>query len=111
LFWASSENKSFLTANLEAGGTYVVVVDVLMGIGIARVGLTPINSQDKLLERCKKLINKKEPVYTSPEEIESRNTQLADFIERKLKQYHEDWKHTKNFKHLSADMSIPQDLF
>jgi hypothetical protein len=111
LFWASSENKAFLTASLEPGATYVVIVDVLMGIGIARVGLRPINSQDKLLEKAKKLINKKEPVFTSPEEIESRNKRLAEFIEKKLKQYHEDWKNTKNFKHLSADMAIPPSVF
>jgi hypothetical protein len=111
LFWASSENKAFLTSQLEAGSTYIVIVDVMMGIGIARVGLTPIDGQDKLLEKAKKLINKKEPVYTSPEEIESRNLRLADFIEKKLKQYNEDWKNTKDFKHLSPEMAIPQNLF
>jgi hypothetical protein len=111
LFWASSENKAFLTAAIEAGETYIVIVDVNMGIGIARVGLTPIDAQDKLLERAKKLINKKKPVFFSDDEIASENTRLADFMEKKLKQYHEDWKDKKNFKHLSSEMAIPSALF
>src|SRR5687767_722191 len=48
LFWASSENKEFLTAEVKAGETYIVIVDVEMGIGIARVGLTPIDAQHKV---------------------------------------------------------------
>jgi len=36
LLWASSENKEFMTAELEAGGTYMIMVDVIMGFGSAR---------------------------------------------------------------------------
>ncbi len=107
LFWASSENKEFLTAEVKAGETYVVLVDVLMGIGIARVGLTPIDSHHKDFERAKKLIEKKSPVVNTADEVESKNARLAEFIEKKLKQYNEDWKNTKDFKHLSPEMAIP----
>lgn len=31
LLWASSENKEFVTSELMPGGTYIVVVDVIMG--------------------------------------------------------------------------------
>lgn len=81
LFWASSENKEFLTAEVEANQVYVVIVDVTMGIGIARVGLTPIGNDSELLARARKLIDKKAPVVTPPSTIISKNAKLANFIE------------------------------
>lgn len=112
LFWASSENKEFLTADLKAGGTYVVIVDVEMGIGIARVGFTPISPADtKLFQRAKKLIDKKAPVAVSQAEIDRENERLADFITEKLQRYNDDWKQTKDFKHLPAEMTIGSEFF
>ena len=61
LFWASSENHDFMTAELKEGDTYVVVVNVEMGFAIARVGLTPIMPTDKAFERTKKVVDKKAP--------------------------------------------------
>ncbi|MBC8320716.1 MAG: hypothetical protein H8E34_08340 [Bacteroidetes bacterium] len=110
LFWASTENKEFVTADLKAGGTYIVIVDVIMGAWKARVGLTPISVNDqKLFERAEKLINKKKPIVTSEAKIENMNKKLNDFITEKLEKYNNDWKNDKNFKHISADMAIPPD--
>lgn len=110
LFWASSENKEFITAEVEAGKTYIVMVDVIMGVMKAHVGLTPIsvdNSEE--LERAKALVNKKPPTITPDEKIAKMNKKLAKFIKQKLEIYESTWKNEKNFKHLSADMAIPED--
>ncbi len=110
LFWASSENKEFITADLKEGGTYIVIVNIIMGAWKARVGLNPISVNDKdLFERAKELINKKKPVITPEAKIEKMNKKLKSFISEKLKMYDEVWKNEKNFKHISADMAIPPD--
>ena len=110
LFWASSENKEFVTADLKEGGTYIIIVDVEMGAMKARVGLTPITIKNtKEFERAKELILAEAPVITPGEKIESMNIRLADFIREKLTQYETEWKSTKDFGHISADMDIPVD--
>jgi hypothetical protein len=109
LLWASSENKEFVTADLKAGGTYIIIVDVIMGAWKARVGFTPITADDERFERAKKLIISRPPVVTPPAKIDAMNTKLADFIAEQLKKYNEEWKLTHNFKHISPDMAIPEE--
>ncbi|MCD4729820.1 MAG: hypothetical protein K8R74_04410 [Bacteroidales bacterium] len=110
LLWASSENKEFITSNLKAGETYIVIVDVIMGFWKAHVGLTPISVSDtESFDRSKELINKKEPIVTPEEKIEQMNKKLEDFIAEELKHYDEVAKHKKNFKHISPDMAIPAE--
>ena len=102
LFWASSENKEFLTAELEAGKMYVAVVDVIMGAWKARVGLSPLDNGDaETLERVKKLVNKVAPTVTPEKKVEKMNQKLEKFIAEKLEMYESTWKSEKNFKHLS----------
>lgn len=108
LFWASSENKEFLTAELEAGKTYIVMVDVIMGVMKAHVGLSPIDSDDsEKLAKAEKLINKKPPTITPEKTIEKKNKKLVKFIAKNLDRY-EEIKGEKNFRHLSLEMAIPQ---
>ena len=109
LFWASSENKAFLTADLEANQTYVVIVDVLMGIGVARVGLTPIDSENKIFPKAKQLILKKVQDFQAPDFLAKENARLSKFIREKLQKYEDDWKHSLVIKHLGPEMSIPPD--
>ncbi|NOU45992.1 MAG: hypothetical protein HOO86_02910 [Bacteroidales bacterium] len=110
LFWASSENKEFITADLKEGGTYLVVVNIEMGAWKARVGLAPVTIQEtELFERAKELILEKAPVVTPEDKIQSMNVKLADFIPEKLDQYETEWKSTKFFEHISADMAIPAE--
>ena len=110
LFWASSENHEFMTAELKAGDTYVVVVDVAMGFAIARVGLTPIGVTDKVYERVKKLVDKKAPKTDTDEEVQKRNEMRAEYIRDKLKDYNEKLKVKRTYKHLSPDLAIPVTL-
>ncbi len=110
LFWASSENKEFITADLKEGGTYIVIVNIIMGAWKGRVGLNPISVNDKeLFDQAKELIKSKKPVITSEKKIKEMNEKLEGFIAEKLKMYDEVWKNEKNFKHISADMAIPAE--
>jgi hypothetical protein len=110
LLWASSENKEFLTADLKEGGVYVVMVDIAMGFGKARVALRPItaaNGEDFL--RAKELILSKSPIVTPQPKVEQMNSKLKDFITEKLKMYEEVWKREKDFKHISAEMALTEE--
>lgn len=110
LFWVSSEDKEFVTADLKAGGIYIIIVNIEMGAFKARVGLTPITANDsKLFGRAKALIKKKAPKETSDEVIQktTRKLEQKNFIPEKLKMYEEVWKKEKDFSHISPDMAIP----
>ncbi len=108
LFWASSENKEFITADLKDGGTYIVIVNIEMGAWKARVGLAPLTIKDaETFERAKKIILSEPPVVTPENKIQSMNIKLADFIKEKLDLYETEWKSTKDFGHITADMAIP----
>ena len=110
LFWASSENHDFMTAELKEGDTYIVVVNVEMGFAIARVGLTPIMPTDKSFERAKKLVDKKAPKTNTEEELRQRNETRAEYIADKLKDYDEKLRIKRNYMHLSPEMAIPISL-
>jgi hypothetical protein len=107
LFWVSTENKEFITADLKEGESYIVIVDVTMGVMKARVGLTPITEKDIEFERAKEIILSKDPIITPEEKIAKMNVQLTDFINEKLTLYETEWKLTNNFKHISPEMAIP----
>lgn len=108
LFWASSENKEFITADLEAGKSYIVIVDIIIGTWKAHVGLTPISIDDiDKFKRAKKLILAKSPIVTPLAKMKKTSKKLVKFIPEKLKMYEKTWKHKRNFKHISSDMAIP----
>lgn len=110
LLWASSENKEFITADLKAGGSYIVIVDVIMGGWKPRVGFNPITAEDgEIFDRAANLIKTKKPIVTSKEKIKAMNIKLEKFIAEKLKMYNDVWKAEKNFKRISSDMAIPED--
>ncbi len=109
LLWASSENKEFVACDLKEGGTYIILVDVIMGAMKARVGFNPIASSDDRFQRAKELINSKPPVETPQDKIEAMNKKLAKFIPEQLGKYENEWKGTKNFKSITPDMAIPEE--
>lgn len=111
LFWASSENKEFLTSELKPGGTYIVIVDVIMGFWKAHVGLTPISVNDKdQFQRAKDLITKKAPVKITEAQIQKMNKKLSEFIPEMLDRYEKEWKQEHNFKHIAIEMAIPEEV-
>jgi hypothetical protein len=110
LLWASSENKEFLTADLLPGGTYIVIVDVVIGFWKGHVGFTPISvNESELFERAKALINSEPPVEIPQEDIVKMNKKLSKFIPEMLERYENEWKQEHNFRHISPEMAIPED--
>lgn len=47
LFWAASENRDFVEANLEANKVYVIDLEARMGAFIAAVAVVPQNPKEK----------------------------------------------------------------
>jgi hypothetical protein len=111
LFWASAENKEFVTANLLDGGTYIVLGQSIMGAWSARVRLTPITESSELFIKAQTLINDKPPVVVPESEIEQMNIKLNDreFIKNVFEHYENEWKGSIDFPHISADMAIPPE--
>jgi hypothetical protein len=108
LFWASSENKEFVTADLQEGGTYIVSVWVKPGAMKGRVIVAPITVKDESFIKVKELINTEKPVVITDEDIQKKNKKLEKFIAEKLKMYNEKWKNEKKIPHISSDMAIPE---
>jgi hypothetical protein len=109
LFWASSENKEFVPADLQAGGTYIVVVNVIMGMMKAHVGMTPISASNDKFDDVKKLILSEGPVVISEEQIVKKNEKLQKVIKKNLDLYENEWKNSKNYKSITSDMAIPTE--
>ena len=66
LFWAMTENRDFVEADLEAGRIYFIEVIPQLGV-FARVKLRPINSSDeKSLKRIARVIIKKQGKTFTP---------------------------------------------
>jgi hypothetical protein len=107
LFWTSSENEEFLTAELKANECYLVNVDVQLAAGRSWVRLLPIMRNHEIFEKAKTLLNNEGPHATPQETIDKENIKLTDFIKEKVQEYHDREKHQKSDNHLSADMAIP----
>jgi hypothetical protein len=111
LFWISTENKEFITADLHEGGTYIVIVCMEFGWARVRVSAYPLSSNSKEeFERVKKLIKSKAPVVTPEAKIQEMNIKLSDFIKEKLAMYENEWKQTKDFSHIKPEMAIPIEM-
>ncbi|MCK9617795.1 MAG: hypothetical protein M0R21_08150 [Lentimicrobiaceae bacterium] len=110
LFWASSETKDFVTADLKAGDTYIVTVDMVIGFWRNNPKLTAISAKHELFAKAAALIKSKKPVVTPDAKIEARNQELkVEFIPNILSIYENDWKNSRTYTHISQDMSIPAD--
>ena len=111
LLWASSENKSFLDCNLEAGKTYLALVNIKMGGFTARVHLEPIDENHKSFQRVKDHVNDKGPMQIGQESIDKTQQKLVKkgFIENILNKYNKKWHKTGATSKMTADFAIPED--
>lgn len=105
LFWARAENRDFITAELEADKIYFVEAEPKMGLATSRVELKPIDPKkdDKKVTRIEKLINRKEPDTTTPEEIASED-QKKDQIANAVKDFEETVKPKGKTDRLTKEM-------
>ncbi|WP_299115917.1 hypothetical protein [uncultured Winogradskyella sp.] len=59
LFWAASENRDYVEANLEADKTYVIDLRAKLGMFIAAVGVEPYSPESKRhVRRVNKVLKK-----------------------------------------------------
>ncbi len=81
-FWARSENRSFLEAELEEGKMYVVEAVPMMGAIKAGVLLVPINSDSTKMNRFQKLMLKRPSESFSEAELLSLAQQKKEVTAR-----------------------------
>ena len=113
LLWTSSENKVFVEADLAPGGTYLVLVNVKMGMWTARVDLEPIDENNEDFQRVCDHVTDKGPMQVSEASLEQSQKKLEErgFIEDMLERYEKKWKKDKKItKQMPADMAIPPEL-
>lgn len=113
LLWTSSENKVFLQADLAPGGTYLVLVNVKMGMWTARVDLEPITQDNKDFQRVCDHVMDKPPMQVSEASLELSQKKLEErgFIDDMMEKYEKKWKKDKGItKQMPADMAIPVEV-
>lgn len=85
LFWAASENRDFVEANLEANKTYVIDLRAKFGIVIAAVGVEPYSPNNKQhVKRLKKVLKKH--VNANVSDVD-RSEEKKENIAKALKAY------------------------
>lgn len=110
LFWISSQNSNFLTADLAAGSTYIIIVEAVKGAMKALVWMEPVSVNDEeTIKKAKSLITERKPIVLPTETLQIKNNKFKNFIATQLNRYEEDWKTTKKYKHISPDMAIPEE--
>lgn len=91
LFWATSENRDFITAELEAGKIYFLESVPRMGAMKAAVQLVPVDPKDaKKIGKIAKLVNKKAPKSLSEADLQAANNDLKEKIAGGLAKYKEE---------------------
>ena len=105
LFWARSENKDFIEADVEAGKIYFIEAVPQMGGFTTGVKLHPINPKDeKKLDKVLKLLNKKPSETFTAEEIENDTKELAEVITKGLEKNKEERQKGKTIERLEKTM-------
>lgn len=85
IFWARSENRDYLAAELQPGEVYLVEAVPQMGGIKAGVQLRQIDPADeKKMKQVLKLLAKREPKSYTAEELTALADDLADVIQRGL---------------------------
>lgn len=105
LFWARSENRDYVEADLAPDQIYFIQSMVAMGAVKAQVDLVPTNpkTDTKDMERMLKLIGKRPSEAFSADKLDSDRAQLAPAIERGLKTYSEEEDRSVRHDMLPAD--------
>lgn len=88
LFWATSENRDFVEAELEEGKIYFIEAVPQMGAVKAGVQLVPLNPNDpKRMKKIHKLMNKKTSETFTEAELEQETRKSRASIESGLERY------------------------
>lgn len=107
LFWARSENRDFIEAEVEAGKIYFIEAVANMGAVKAGVDLLPVNPSDtRMMKKIFKLLKKKSPELFTDAELQVETARLSEVITRGLEKYAKDKEKGKLIPKLSKEMFI-----
>jgi hypothetical protein len=105
LFWARSENKSFVEADVEAGKIYFIEAMVRMGAIKAGVELDPVDPNNaKRMNKIFKMITRDNPASSTPEELKIEEQKMQDVITRGIEKYKADKQKGKEISELTKTM-------
>lgn len=105
IFWARSENKDYIEAEVEAGKIYFIEAIPLMGAIKAGVDLQPVDPNDpKMMKKIFRLMEKKPSESFPAEVLQSETVRLQDAIARGLEKYTEDKNKGKVIAQLRKEM-------
>ena len=105
LFWARSENRDFVRAEVEAGKVYFIEAVPKMGGIKAAVELVPVDPTDeKKMEKIIKLLAKKTAETFTQEELQTETKNFEDVIGRGLEKYKEETDQGKAPSQLKKEM-------
>lgn len=106
VFWAASENRSFVEADLENGKIYVIEVRPMPGAIKAGVKLIPIAPDNaKGMKNINKLIAKKDPFDLDSKDFSDEAEDLGFFISNGMKKYQTDKEKDKSIPQLPSNYS------
>jgi hypothetical protein len=105
LFWARSENRDFVEADLEAGKVYFIEASVRMGAMKAAVALLPVDPNDpKAMKGILRLLGKQQSQSFTPQQLASSEKDLDDAVRRGMEKYKEEKAKGKKIAQLTRDM-------
>ena len=109
LFWARSENRSFVEADLVAGEIYLIDVVPKMGGLKASVSLIPVDKNVYKMKQIQKLVTKKDPETFSETELNELQIDAVEIIVRGMEKYYELKAKEKDILLLKPGMTITEE--
>ncbi len=106
LFWARSENRSFVEAELVAGKSYMIEAVPKMGGLKAAVKLVPVEADVHDLKKIKKVFSKKAVVTFSLKELNELQEEMEGVIVRGLERYDQGAEQNEEIAKLPSNMTI-----
>lgn len=105
LFWARSENRDFIEADLLAGKVYFIAANVLMGAMQAAVELNVVHPKDEAkMAKILKLLKKKPSESFTAAELEIKTNRMKDAITRGIKRYNKEKENGIEIERLESSM-------
>jgi len=112
VFWARSENRSYVEADLAAGKIYVIEALPVMGGLKAQVLLMPVDPNEKGLSKpAKKMVLKRPSETYTSEDLAKWADNKSDTTERGMERYAAMKEKKKNVRQLTVAMASEPDDF
>jgi len=109
LFWARSENKSFVEADLKPGGIYII--DVIPRIGGIKpsVKLMPVDKNDYKLKKIQKLVSGQGPQMFDESQLTELQNEMSEVITRGMEKYKQLKEKGKKILQLKPEMTVTEE--